>query len=482
MAAAADPTAAGATRTVTWQVGARTISVLAGIAATALVARSFSTDEFADWQLVFTIMGMVAFAVDPGISPVLVRRILHSPEDAPSPRGMIPVRLGLGVLSLAVIVGVSVGVNGAGTALLAVALGGSVVPRALALNATPWLQVDQRLHRQTALEAVSATLGLALLGAGVAADLPTWALGLGGFTIPTLILAALMQREVRITPARLREVPGEQAERVRSVLLEIAPLAGAIALVAIYTRIFAAFLPFAEPKAEVARFLLAFLFVDQLVVVAAIVAGAMLPLFAVRARTEKLPTDPVTHRLITAVAGAGALIGAALVGLAPQLTGLIGGSGLDGADRYLELLAPNAPLLFTSFAVAYVYVTIGRSKRYLLYNAIGLLACLAGQFALTLTYGAGAAARVSWGTELLVTGLAITAVVSGRSGRSAIVRVALAVAAVVLGGELAAAGTLAAPVAGLVIVAVTLLATGRQLLWTGETVGLRLRSPIRLRA
>lgn len=468
------PTARGATHTVAAQIGARLVSLLAVIGSTAIVVRYIGIDEYANWGTVLQLIGFMAFAVDPGVSPIVVRRLLQDPERAPSPAGMLPARLALGAFALLAVVGITVATRGSGALLLALVLGGQVLPRAVVLNATPWLQIDQRLHRQTALEALAALLGLVLLGvcAVLGASVPV--LALAGFTGPTTLLAFLMRRELRITPSRARDVPGPQWPRVVSVAREVAPLAGALILVAAYMRAYIIFVNASEDEATVGRYVFAFQFVDQLMVLAAIVAGAMLPLLAIRARHAALLTDDRTHDLTVAVTAIGALVGAAMIAMARPITIVVGGPKAEGAERYLQLLAPIAPLLLLSFILAYVYVTIGRSRRYLLFNAVGLAVNLLAHTFLTLRFGADAAARITWGTEAVVIAMALAPIATVPSGRRAVIAIGISVVTVVVVGELAVAGIVNAFLgAGLAGVVVLVVARG-PLLWVLESIGVPL--------
>jgi O-antigen/teichoic acid export membrane protein len=465
------PTARGASRTVLAQVGARIVSLLAVVGSTAIVVRTVGIEGYADWGTVLQLIGFMAFAVDPGVSPIVVRRLLHQPEDAPTPAGLIPLRIGLALLALAAVVGTTVALRGPDTLVLALVLGGQVLPRAIVLNATPWLQIDQRLHRQTALEAVVALLGLVLLAGCALLDAPMWVLALVGFTGPTTLLALLMRRELRITPARARDVPGPQAERVRSVVREVAPLAGALVLVAVYMRIYVVFVNASEDEATIGRYVFAFQFVDQLMVLAGIVAGAMLPLLAVRARTARLLEDHLTHDLAVAATAVGALVGVALIALARPIVVVVGGPTADGAEHYLWLLAPIAPLLLTSFILAYVYVTIGRSRRYLLFNTVGLVVNVVAHVVLTLHFGADAAARITWGTEAVVTSMALAPLAGTASGRRAIATIVLTVGVLVVAGELAAADVLPALPVAVLAGAIVVAAAWRPLRWAVDAVG-----------
>ncbi|MFA4927791.1 MAG: hypothetical protein WC558_04695 [Patulibacter sp.] len=459
------PTPQGAARTVLAQVGARGFALLASVGSMAIVVRYLGIEEYAGWGTVLQLIGLMAFAVDPGLSSVVVRRIVQDPATAPSPRALIPVRVGFGIAAAVLIVAFTIGLRGSGAALLAVALGGQILPRAIVLNATPWLQVDQRLHRQTGWEALGAVVGLVLIAVCAAAGASAPLLALVGFTGPTIALAVVMRFELRKAPSLGRQIPGPQWPRVRSLLLEVAPLAGALILVALYMRSYVFFINETETDAVIGRYVFAFQFVDQLMVAAAIVGGAALPLLAVRARTATLLHDHLTHRLVVAVAAIGALAGCAMVACARILTDAIGGPEARGAEYFIQLLAPLAPLLMLSFVLAFVYVTTGHGKRYLAFNAIGLAVNLAAHVVFTLEYGADAAARITWLTELVVTGVAILPLFAVDSGRRAAATVIAMVGVVVVAGELAARTDVSTLLTGLVAGAIIALIARGSLVW-----------------
>jgi O-antigen/teichoic acid export membrane protein len=458
-------TARSATITAAAQTGARAITLGVVVVSTAVVARTVDVHVYADWATVLSLVALVAFALDPGLSPVVVRRLAQHPDQAPTPAAMTAVRVGLALIALGVIVILTGALRGTSAIPLAAVLGAQVVPRALVLNATAWLQADHRLHRQTAWEAVCAAIGcaaLVLVGAlGGSAPL----LALAGFTVPAVLLAAVIRRELAQTPSGRLPSPGPQAPKVRSVLLEVAPLAGALLLVATYSRIFVVFVNAAEDSVVVAQYLFAFQFIEQLIVVAGIVAGTLLPLLAVRARGVALLADTSMHALVLAVTAFGGVMAALLVALAPPLCRLVGGPRLAPADHYLTLLAPMAAIVMPAFVLGYLYLAVGAAKRYLWFNAAGLLFNVAANASLTLTVGASATARIAWGTEVLVVTLAMHPLVrSGRSGREHWLRVMAIVVACVAGAELVAAGDVARGVAAASILACSLLAGGRDVL------------------
>ena len=103
------------------------------------------------------------------------------------------------------------------------------------------------------------------------------------------------------------------------MLVEVAPLALAIGLSAIYTRTSIVFVNRFEDDAAASRFFFAFLFAEQSFVIAGITAGALLPLLAARSKVADLLSDDVTQRLLVAITALGAVACAALIAFARPL-------------------------------------------------------------------------------------------------------------------------------------------------------------------
>lgn len=474
MSAHAGISARSASKTVVAQVLGRGVSLVAVVASTAIVARTIGIDAYADWATILALTSLVAFALDPGISPVVVRRLAQDPGQAPSSAALVPLRIVLGLVAYAVVVAVGVGLRGTDATLVALALGGQVIPRALVLNATPWLQLDHRLHRQTALEAICAFTGLALLGAAALADAPVAVLALLGFTGPTTLLVLLVGRELARTPSHAAPTAAgpPMRERVRAVVAEVAPLAVALLLVATYTRSFVVFLNGSDASdTEVARFLFAFQFVEQLIVAAGIVAGAVLPLLALRAAGKALFGEDVAHRLLRAIGATGALVSAGILATSVLVTRVIGGPDLAPAAHDLQLLAPIGATILPAFLLAYVYIAAGLGRRYLWFNLVALGLNLIANAWLTVRYGPVASARISWATEAFVAAVAVLPVAaSGRFGTGTAVRLGVFLAASVLTAELVAAGTLAPLAGGLLLGAFAAVAGRADLTWLVRAV------------
>jgi O-antigen/teichoic acid export membrane protein len=465
------PTTHGATRTAIAQLTARALSVLVQVASLGVVARVADVTQWASWGTVLLLVAIASFLLDPGLSPIVIRRLSTSPADAPLPRAMLPVRIALGILAVVVVCAVTLALRGGADLLLALALAGQLLPRSIVLNATPWLQIDQRLHRQTILEALVAAIGLSSLLVAAWAGASVVVLALVGFTIPTALLAVLMRRELRITPSRRADLPGPQWPRVISTLREVGPFALAILITASYTRLAVVFLQGSGvTDAERGRFFFAFQFVEQLIVGAGIVAAAVLPLLTSRARGVDLLADVVTHRLVAAVTAVGALISAVTIAVAVPVTDLIGGPTKTGAGEYLQLMAPMAAVVSPAMILGYVYVAISSTRRYLVIASISLVVTVIANLLFTLPHGAPAAARIVWMTDAVVVMLPLWPVArSSASGARQTGRVALLLIACGLAAE---ASLHLAPVlaACLLALAVAALAHG-PLLWLLRAVG-----------
>jgi len=441
-------TARTATVTAGAQMAARALTVLLTAASVAVITRAVGEDGFADWGTILMLTAMVAFVLDPGIGSVVVRRLAQGGTEAPAPASLLATRLVLAGAAYAAIVALTLALRGEGALALALVLGAQLLPRAVTMNVGTWLQAEHRLHIQTILEAVVMAIGLAALGVAVAMGAGRTALAACGFLAPAVLLAVAMLRAGAHLPSRRGREPHEERAKVRSVLREAAPLAVAILLVSVYTRINVVFVNEAEDVSGLAGFTFAFLFIEQLFVVSAIVAGTLLPMFSERARRVSLARDRGTLELVWAVALLGAAASLVLMAAAKPLVLLLGGSEFEHTDDLLRLLAPTAVALFLNMTLAYMYVAVERASAYLRYNLVGLALSIALGATFTANYGADAAARVSWITELTVATLAAV-MFFGRSpeGRRALVRIGAVVAVVIACSELSSSGGVAGVVA-----------------------------------
>lgn len=455
----------GAARSAVLQYLARSLGLVAAVLGTALVARRLG-QAYADWATVLLCAAMVGALLEPGLAPIIVRRLAVAPESAPTPRAMLRVRVGLGLAACVLVVVTSVVSRGADLLLLSLCMGAHVLARSVANNATAWLQVDQRLFRMAFWEALVALVGLLLLAGGLAMDASVPVLGALTFTVPAVVLLVASRHELRLTPSARFGSRGPQAARVRAVVAEALPLGIAITLAAVYTRTSTFFVNRYETDSVASQFFFAFLFAEQSLVVAGITAGAALPLLAARGRSAELLSDSLTQRFLVAMTALGAVGTAGLLGLALPLTELIGGAGMVGAERYVRLIAPMSAVVMPAMALAYVYISMGRARNYLRYGLVGLACNLLLNALLVPAYGALASARITWVTELFITLLALLAVTrSGPAGGRTLLKILLIWGAAVCLSELAATGAVTPWQAATALLAVSVAAARNPLLW-----------------
>lgn len=469
-----------AATTASGQFVAKMVVAVVALASTAVVTHALSTSDYAAWGTALTISGMVAFLLDPGLTPAVVRRLASDQEDVPSPALILKLRLLLAAVSFMIVVGVTTGLRGVAALPIAAVLAAELFSRAGVLTAATWLQSEHRLHRQTGLEALFVAFGL---GAGVV----MWQLHAGPELLAVAVIVGpsvlLALGSVRL--ARAMRSFGRTAAAsgpvLRSLLREVAPLAGALALVSTYTRIDVVFVSAATDARGLASYVLAFRFIDQIAVAAGVVAGALFPLLAARFAQPGVREDRAVGEGLVVVTAVGAMAGAGLIVLAHPLIDLIAPPRLEPAGGLLVLLAPTAAALFMNFYVGYLLMSMRRAGRYLWLNAAGLALNLLGNAVLTLAHGPPAAARLTWATEWVVAVAAAYPVLAANPGGNGAMLVAVAsVGAVVAASEAAWAGApgwLCGGGALLVIAALgrqQLLATARSIVSPQAVAGERL--------
>ena len=396
-----------AAATVTGQFAGRGATLLLTVATTAVVTRAIGADGFADWGTVLMLVALTSFALDPGIAPVVVRRLVQADESAPTPGASAPPAPRARAARLR---------RGGGRhARAARRRRPAPRPRARRAASAPG-RGDERGH----------------VAAGRAPSArPDRLRGGYGGRRAGAARGARGRRRLRGRVGRRRRCgPGAAAGRAHAAragaalsacaglaregaldrgrgIERAAPLAGALVLVAVYTRIGIVFVNEGASSVEVADFSLAFLFVEQAIVVAGILGAALLPMLAVRTARLSASEDALAADLLVGMTLAGAATAVGLVAFADPLVALLGGSEFDGAVEILRLLAPACTAIFANFFAGYLFVALQRARLYLWFNLVGLIVSVVLGLTLTLNGGAPAAARVTWITEVVVVSCAV---------------------------------------------------------------------------
>lgn len=427
-----------AARTAVLQAGGKLLLLLLALAATAVVTRAIGIDRYADWATVLTLVSLLGFALDPGFGPVVVRRLSSQSDAVPRPRDMLVLQLALAAVAYGLVVALSGVLAGSRAAELGLVLGAQLLPRAVVLNTSTWLQAHHRVHVQTALELVTSGLGLVGLLVGSLVGLRAGCLAAVGVVGPLLLLAAVGRRQLREVDL-VNAVPGGSA--VREVLREALPMMLGVSLVAVYTRIDIVWVTQAEDARGLAQYLLGYRFIEQVIVVSGIVGATAFPLIVARGGDESIFRDPVVHDLITVVLVLGATVSLSLIVVARPLVGLVGGDEFRPGSTLLVLLAPTALLVFGNFILGYAYAAARVSRKYVTCSASGFAFTIFAGVIFTSKFGAPAAARVTWMTELCVVCVASRPFLTREAGaRTMVLRATVMVAAVVGASEAVAAG------------------------------------------
>jgi len=465
------PQLSGRTAAVTLggQLAGKAALLAVALAGTAVVTRALGVRGYATWGTVLSLLTMFGFALDPGLAPVIVRRLSQGDSSLPGPASFLRVRLVLAAAVYTCVTVLTVVLRGLAGLPVALVMAAQLFPRVVVQNAGTWLQAHHRLHRQSAYEVLTQLGGLGALAVGAVLSLPAAGLAAMGFFAPAVVLAGLMERQLGKVVER-RSTPKDDhgaRDALRAVIREAAPVAGATLLVSIYFRIDIFFVTPSETTAGLASYLLAYRFIEQAVVVAGILATTLMPMLAVRALRVALVEDRATSETLVAVAALGAGCAASMIGLAAPLTDLVGGPAFQRAVLLLALLAPTVAGVFLNFFLGYLFMSLQKAKRYLWINAVGLMVNVAGNSLFTLSSGAASAARVSYVTELVVVTLAAAPL--ARSGsRGAVVKALGIYGTAISGAEGYAAGWFPASIAAGGIFVATGALAARELLASGR--------------
>jgi O-antigen/teichoic acid export membrane protein len=445
-------------RTALATIGGQSVSkfaiTLIGLVSTAILTRHLGADGYAHLATSLSLYAMFAFILDPGLTPVLVRRIT-SREPVPKPRRTLAIRLALGFVVFATTAAIGTFLSGWAAAAVAVVIAFQAMPRAVILNAAPWLQADHRLHRQSIAEVGFAAAALCMLLVAANIGAPAAVLAFLPYVSPALGVAGmafLFARSARGTASEEQDL----RQFVGSVFRETAPIAGAVALISLYTRVDVVFVNAADSADQVARYLLSWRLVEQSLFFAGVVGAAAMPLFVSRSAQRHPAEDATVHAALVAVAAVAAIGALMTIALASPLMWVLGGASFEPGAILLRLLAPAIPALFVNFLLGSLWIGRGEGRKYLKFNALGLLFNLAGNAFFTMRYGVEAAARLSWMTEVLVVAMAARPLlVSSARGKATGAKLVVGLLLVTAGSELTANGLVgpwvAAPLAAVVV-------------------------------
>lgn len=372
------PGATGARQGLVWNAGAllggRLVRAGLGWAATVLIVRGLSVEEFGRFALVFTVLGLTSVLTDLGIGRLAVRHLHDHPLDARFAGAYLGLRCALGVAGYA-----------AGVAFVALArypaevVAATAVAGVVVLLATPssGLQVIFQARMRLGPVAAAETLGalaLVALTAAIAAAGGTVLL----FTLPAIALevvvlarkAVLVRRELPVRP--LVDLPLWGA-----MLREALPLTLGLAVGTLYARVDALMLSKLAGFHAVAVYGVSYKFIDVLHFASTAVTVPLLTLL-VRHWPDDLPAFRYELRraaVLLALAGGGALV--VLLGFAAPVTHVLYGEDYRAGAVTTGVLAVAQMATFAVSLASCVLVAAGRPGRLPHVMLLGLAANVA---------------------------------------------------------------------------------------------------------
>lgn len=358
----------GNTRTL---MGTRLAQAVLGWACAVLIARSLSLEDFGQFTLIFTVLGMMAVVTDLGIGRLAVRGMLDDAPGGPEAfaGSYLVLRTLLGVLGYVVAMAVVLLGGYPSDLLWATALAGVIV-----VLATPSAALDvvfQARHRV----GVVGVMGTAGMLAQVAL---TAAIAAGGGTLLLFTIPAVVYQLVVLAwklPAARRMValrPRIDLPQWREMLREAVPLSFGFGLATVYVKVDAVLLSQIAGFEAVGIYGVSYKFIDVVHFAATAVTLPLIPLLVTAWSTDMAAFRDAARRGALLL---GLLGGLALTGLLPfigEATGLLYGEHFAvGADTTRVLAVAEMFAFGTTLAVSCL-ISAGRNRSYPLVMLVGL--------------------------------------------------------------------------------------------------------------
>ena len=350
-------------------LGSRLLRALLSWAGTIMVARTLSPEEFGQFTLVFTVLGLMSVVTDMGIGRLAVRGILDDHSARTFPGTYLALRSLLGVVGYVVAVVVVVVMGYPREVVVATAVAGVVIVLATPSNAL--LAVFQARMRLGTVSIAETAGTLAQLGF-------TAAVVLAGGTLLLFVLPALLYEVVvlawKIVAARrlvtLR--PRVDLPMWRGLMREALPLSIGYGLLTIYTRVDAVMLSKLSGFESVGIYGVSYKFVDLVHFVSSAVTIPLLTLL-VRSWPQHLEEFRAAVRraaMLLAVAGGLALTG--ILGFIGHATDFLYGHHYAAGAHATRVLTLAEMLAFATSLALCCLIASERHRHYPLVIAAGL--------------------------------------------------------------------------------------------------------------
>lgn len=353
-------------------VASRLAIAVLGWSGTVLISRSLSLEQFGQFTLIFTVLGLMSVITDMGIGRIAVSGMLDSSSADPGAFAgtYVVLRATLGAVGYVLVLLVVWAVGYPAVVLEATAVAGVVI-----LLATPSHALDVVFQARLRMGTVAAShaggmLAQLALTAAIAAA--------GGsvllFTVPAVLCELVvicwkLPLARRLLPLRFRV----ELRTWRALLREAAPLSLGIGLATVYYRIDTVLLSKLDSFDSVGIYGVAYKFVDVMHFVATAVT---IPLLTLLVRAWPADLSGYRDALRRGAALLGLLGGLALTGLlgfaGPVTSILYGANYAAGADATRVLALSELLTFFASLALTCL-IAAGRHRGYPLVMLGGLV-------------------------------------------------------------------------------------------------------------
>jgi O-antigen/teichoic acid export membrane protein len=350
------------------QIAGKAALLLAGLVTLRLATSYLGLHGFGEYATVLALAPILLVFADLGISTLLARELVQSPERREELAGtLLWFRLGasavvlLGCLALVPFlpyehhVRVGLLIACAGVSLLSV---GSF--------ATPFFQVSLRLDLVALLDCAVAVLTVGLVATVTLLDLGFYALvGVNAAVgLANLVCSSFLVRRF------WRPLLRFDRQLARRLVADGLPLAAVIVLGLLHFRFDAVLLSLFRPAEDVGVYTVAYRFLEQSLVLPGVFMAAVFPLLAAAVRGGD--AADVVRKAFSFLLLIGAPLALVLVVLAKPLVMLVAGDGFESAALPLRILAPALLFTFVNAVFASVLIAMNRQRALILVSLAGL--------------------------------------------------------------------------------------------------------------
>lgn len=348
----------------------RMVQAVLGWSGTVMIAQTLSTEQFGQFTLIFTVLGLMSIVTDLGIGRLAVRGMLADDDPERFAGSYLGLRSMLGVLGYLVAVLVLV-VGGYPSELV----GATAVAGVVVLLATPSAALDvvfqsrQRLGVTGPMTSMGMFGQLALTAALAAAGGSVLLFTLPAVLCQVLILAWKIPAARRLVPLR----PRVDLRLWRSLLREALPLTIGFGLITLYTRVDTVMLSQLGDFEDVGIYGVSYKFIDVMHFASSAVTGPLLPLLVAAWPGEMHAFRDAARRGAMLLGLAGGLAATGLLAFAGPLTGFLYGQDYVPGANTTRILALSELLAFATALAMCCLVSAARHRRYPLVALLGLV-------------------------------------------------------------------------------------------------------------